>query len=64
MNTNTPDNDLPDLQQISAAYREARFDDAPPAELDRAILAEARRGSRRRLYAFLPAFAVGATVVL
>ena len=64
MNTNESDEVLPGSDQISEAYRAAGFDEAPPAELDRAILAEAERRSRRSPFSFLPPLALAATVVL
>ncbi|MGI9259708.1 MAG: hypothetical protein ACR2QQ_12815 [Gammaproteobacteria bacterium] len=64
MNTNEPDEVLPGSDQTSEAYRAAGFDEAPPAALDRAILAEAARSNRRSLFSFMPPLALAATVVL
>lgn len=64
MNTNEPDEVLPGSDQVSDAYRAASFDEAPPAALDRSILAEAARSNRRSLFSFLPPLALAATVVL
>ncbi len=64
MNTNEPDELVPGAEQVSEAYQAAGFDESPPAELDRAILAEAERSNRRSLFSFLPPLALAATVVL
>ncbi len=64
MNTREPNNTLPGAEQVSSAYRAANFDEEPPAELDRAILAAANRHRRRSLASYLPSLALAATVVL
>ena len=55
---------LPDLEAVGKAYREAGFDDEPPAHVDAFIRAAAKRESKRNLNDYLPALAVAATVVL
>jgi len=64
MNTPESKNTLPGAEQVSNAYRAANFDEEPPAELDRAILAAANRHRRRPLASYLPSLALAATVVL
>ena len=64
MNTRESDNTLPGAEQVSSAYRAANFNEEPPAELDRAILAAATRHRRRPLASYLPSLALAATVVL
>lgn len=64
MNTSESKNPLPGAEQVSSAYRAANFDEEPPAELDRAILAAADRHRRRPLASYLPSLALAATVVL
>ena len=64
MNTREPNNTLPEAEQVSSAYRAANFDEEPPSELDRAILAAANRHRRRPLASYLPSLALAATVVL
>ncbi len=59
-----PKNALPGADQVSRAYRAAKFDEEPPAELDRVILAAARRQRHRPLASYLPPLALAATVVL
>jgi len=64
MNTPESKNTLPGAEQVSRAYRAANFDEQPPAELDRAILAAENRHRRRPLASYLPSLALAATVVL
>lgn len=64
MSTVGPKNALPGADQVSRAYQAADFDEEPPAELDRAILAAARRQHRRPLASYLPPLALAATVIL
>jgi hypothetical protein len=64
MNTTEPKNALQGADQVSRAYRAANFDEQPPAELEREILAAARRHRRRPLASYLPPLALAATVVL
>ena len=64
MNTRESNDTLPGAEQVSSAYRAANFDEEPPADLDRAILAEANRHRRRPLASYLPSLALAATVVL
>ena len=64
MSTTGPKNALPGADQVSRAYQAANFDEEPPAELDRAILAAARRQRHRPLASYLPPLALAATVVL
>lgn len=64
MSTVGPKNALPGADQVSRAYQAADFDEEPPAELDRAILATARRQHRRPLASYLPPLALAATVIL
>ena len=64
MNTREPNNTLPGAEQVSSAYRAANFDEEPPAELDRAIIAAANQRRRRPLASYLPSLALAATVVL
>ncbi len=64
MNTTGPNNISRGADQVSRAYQAAKFDEEPPAELDRAILAAARRQRRRPLASYLPPLALAATVVL
>ncbi len=64
MSTRESNNTLPGAEQVSSAYRAANFDEEPPAELDRAILAAANRHRRRSLASYLPSLALAATVVL
>ena len=55
---------LPGTEQVSRAYRAAKFDEAPPAAVDRTILAAARQARRRPLASYLPPLALAATLVL
>ena len=64
MNTPESKHTLPGAEQVSRAYRAANFDEQPPAELDRAILAAENRHRRRPLASYLPSLALAATVVL
>ena len=64
MNTRDRNDTLPGAEQVSSAYRAANFDEEPPAELDRAILAAANQRRRRPLASYLPSLALAATVVL
>ena len=64
MNIRESKNTLPEAEQVSSAYRAANFDEEPPAELDRTILAAANRHRRRPLASYLPSLALAATVVL
>ncbi len=64
MSTTGPKNALPGADQVSRAYRAAKFDEEPPAELDRVILADARRQRHRQLPSYLPPLALAATVIL
>ncbi len=64
MNTPESKNTLPGAEQVSSAYRAANFDEEPPAELDRAILAAANQRRRRPLASYVPSLALAATVVL
>ena len=64
MNTTEPKNALRGADQVSRAYRAANFDEEPPAELEREILAAARRHRRRPLASYLPPLALAATVVI
>jgi hypothetical protein len=57
--------DLPaGIEEVGEVYRAAGFDDLPPPRIDEAVLAAARQRSRRRVPAYLPAFAAAATFVL
>jgi hypothetical protein len=51
-------------EAVRSAFRAARFDDEPPAEVDAAILAAARSARPRSLHGVLPPLALAATVVL
>ena len=64
MNTTGPESELRGADQVSRAYRAANFDEEPPAELDRVILAAARRQRHRPLASYMPPLALAATVVL
>ncbi len=64
MNTTEPKNALRGADQVSRAYRAANFDEEPPAELEREILAAARRHRRRALASYLPPLALAATVII
>jgi hypothetical protein len=64
MTSNESKDQLPGSKQVSQAFRAANFDEVPPAAIDRAILIAARRESRRPLPAYLPPFALAATIVL
>ena len=64
MTSNESKDQLPGSKQVSRAFRAANFDEVPPAAIDRAILIAARRESRRPLPAYLPPFALAATIVL
>lgn len=64
MSMTGPKNALPGAEQVSRAYQAAKFDEEPPAELDRVILAAARRQRHRPLASYLPPLALAATVVL
>ncbi len=64
MNTTEPKNALRGADQVSRAYRAANFDEEPPAELEREILAAARRHRRRPLASYLPPLALAATVII
>jgi len=52
------------IEEVSRAYRAVEFRDAPPAELDRAVLAAARQAHQRRRGRYLPSLAMAATVLL
>jgi len=57
--------DLPaGVDEVSAAYRAARFQDTPPPHIDAQILAAAKRVGPRRANQYLPPLALAATVVL
>ena len=64
MNPDGRDPEIPGIEEVRAAYRAARPDDAPPPRVDAAILAASRRASRRALHGFLPPLAMAATLVL
>ncbi len=64
MTTTEPKNALRGADQVSRAYRAANFDEEPPAELEREILAAARRHRRRALASYLPPLALAATVII
>lgn len=64
MSASRDEKSLPDLEAAGKAYRDAGFDDEPPAHVDAFIRAAARRESKRKLNDYLPAFAVAATIVL
>jgi hypothetical protein len=64
MTTHEPNETQPGAEQVSEAYRAAGLNEAPPAELDRAILAKAARSNRRPLASLLPPLALAATVLL
>lgn len=55
---------IPDLETVAEAYREAGFDDEPPAHVDAFIRAAAKRESKRSFNAYLPSLAMAATVML
>lgn len=59
-----PEDSIEGVADVTRAYERAHFDEQPPAHVDRAILAAARRRRGPRLAAFVPAFALAATVVL
>ncbi len=52
------------IEDVARAYEAAGFDEQPPAHVDRAVLAAARKRRRPRLASFVPAFALAATVLL
>ena len=64
MNTTEPNNVVRGADQVSRAYQAAKFDEEPPAELEREILAAARQHHRRPLASYMPPLAIAATVVL
>ena len=64
MNTTEQKNAVRGADQVSRAYQAANFDEEPPAELDHAILAAAKRQRRRPLASYMPPLALAATVVL
>lgn len=64
MNTTEPKNAVRGADQVSRAYQAANFDEEPPVELEREILAAARRHRRRPLASYLPSLALAATVLL
>jgi len=64
MNTTEPKNVMRGADQVSRAYQAAKFDEEPPAELEREILAAARQHRRRPLASYMPPLALAATVVL
>ena len=59
-----PEDSIEGVADVTRAYESAHFDEQPPAHVDRAILAAARRRRGPRLASFVPAFALAATVVL
>lgn len=64
MSATGPEDSIQGVEDVARAYEAAAFDDQPPAQVDRAILAAARRRPRPRLAVFFPAFALAATVIL
>ncbi|MDH3417867.1 MAG: hypothetical protein OEQ25_00180 [Gammaproteobacteria bacterium] len=64
MNSTRDDQPLPELEEVRKAYRDAGFNDEPPAHVDAFIRAAAKRESKRNLNDYLPSLAMAATVVL
>jgi len=64
MNSRQDDHGSQDMEEIGKAYREAGFNDAPPARVDDLILAAAKRDAKRKFNDYLPAMAMAATIVL
>lgn len=64
MSTGRDEQEMPDLEAVGNAYREAGFDDEPPAHVDAFIRAAAKRASKRNFNAYLPSLAMAATIVL
>ena len=64
MNSTRDDQPLPELEEVRKAYRDAGFNDEPPAHVDAFIRAAAKRESKRNLNDYLPSLAIAATVVL
>ena len=64
MSTTGPKKALRGTDQVSQAYQAAKFDEEPPAELDRVILAAARQQRHRPLASYMPPLALAATVIL
>jgi hypothetical protein len=64
MSSTRDDQPLPELEEVRKAYRDAGFNDEPPAHVDAFIRAAAKRESKRNLNEYLPSLAVAATVVL
>lgn len=64
MSSTRDDRQLPELDEVGKAYRQAGFDDEPPAHVDAFILAAAKRESKRSFNEYLPSLAMAATVVL
>lgn len=55
---------LPELDEAGKAYREAGFDDEPPAHVDAFVRAAAKRAAKRSFNDYLPSLAMAATLVL
>ena len=64
MNSTRDDQPLPELEEVRKAYRDAGFNDEPPAHVDAFIRAAGKRESKRNLNDYLPSLAMAATVVL
>jgi hypothetical protein len=53
-----------DVAEVGSAYRAAKFDDEPPAQVDEFLQCAARRQAERSFGAYLPPLAAAATILL